>query len=367
MNRRTFLISTAAWAAALRSRPTSALRADASEQRLTQSLTNEGWRLFELTTHVHVQNASGVTRAWLPTPLVGMPYQQTLGDTYHAESGTSVMVENEEFDVLLTEWPSGAEPIVTMTSRVATRDHAIDLTTPRVPPPLDLSRFARFLAPTKLAPTDGIVKTSADEITHGAGTDLEKARAIYEWVVDHTFRDPQTRGCGIGDVRFMLETKNFGGKCADINALFVGLARAAGLPARDVYGIRLAPSKLGFKSLGLSSPDAAKAQHCRAEVYLVGYGWVPVDPADVRKVALEEPPGNLAPTHEKVRDARMRLFGAWEMNWVGFNTAQDVRLPRSADKPLGYFMYPQAETSNGRADSLSPETFRYEITVKEIT
>ena len=29
--------------------------------------------------------------------------------------------------------------------------------------------------------------------------------------------------------------------------------RAAGLPARDVYGIRVAPSQLGVKSLGTSS------------------------------------------------------------------------------------------------------------------
>ena len=48
------------------------------------------------------------------------------------------------------------------------------------------------------------------------------------------------RGCGVGDIRAMLETGNLGGKCADLNALFVGLARAAGIPARDVYGVRVA-------------------------------------------------------------------------------------------------------------------------------
>src|ERR671929_238751 len=91
-------------------------------------------------------------------------------------------------------------------------------------------------------------------------------------------------------------------------------SRAAGIPARDVYGLRVAPSSLGYRSLGLSSENATKAQHCRAEVYLTGFGWVPVDPADVRKVVLEEPPGGLAIDDERVVRARQRLFGSWEMN-----------------------------------------------------
>ncbi len=277
------------------------------------------------------------------------------------------MVESEDVDLLYAEWPAGADPILTLTSRVATRDVAVDLGTPRVPPPPDLSSFGRFLHATRLVPIDGIVKQTADGITRGAGTDIEKARAIYDWIVDNTFRDPNTRGCGTGDIRFMLETRNFGGKCADINALFVGLARAAGLPARAVYGLRIAPSRRGLKSLGLASDVATAGQHCRAEVYLVGFGWVPVDPADVRKVALEESPGHLPLTDPRVRDARSRLFGSWEMNWVAFNAAHDVALPKSAAKPLPYFMYPQAETANGRADSLDAETFRYDISVREVT
>src|SRR5690606_9962279 len=102
----------------------------------------------------------------------------------------------------------------------------------------------------------------------------------------------RVRGCGIGDIVSMLKTGNLGGKCADLNALFVGLARASGLPARDVYGLRVAPSKFGYRSLGAGTENVTRAQHCRAEVYISGLGWVPVDPADVRKVMLEEPPGN---------------------------------------------------------------------------
>jgi transglutaminase-like putative cysteine protease len=215
-------------------------------------------------------------------------------------------------------------------------------------------------------PTDGIVKTTADEITAGKKTDTEKARAIYEWIVENTFRNSKTRGCGTGDIRYMLESKDMGGKCADLNALYVGLARAAGLPARDVYGIRVAKSELGYKSLGPSSPNITKAQHCRAEVYLREHGWVPVDPADVRKIVLEEPPGNRPLDDDMVKAARSRLFGAWEMNWMAYNFAHDVALPGSKDGPIGFLMYPQAETEEGRLDCLDPDNFKYEIQAQEI-
>ena len=147
----------------------------------------------------------------------------------------------------------------------------------------------------------------------------------------------------------------------------MGLARAARLPARDVYGIRVAKSKWGYQSLGTSSEDVTKAQHCRAEVYIAGYGWVPVDPADVRKVILEEPPGNRPLEDETVKNLRTRLFGSWEMNWVAYNFGHDITLPRSAGAPISFLMYPQAETSNGRIDSLDPASFKYEITSREIT
>jgi transglutaminase-like putative cysteine protease len=165
----------------------------------------------------------------------------------------------------------------------------------------------------------------------------------------------------------MLQSKNLGGKCADLNALYVGLAHAAGLAARDAYGVRIAKSELGYKSLGLASDNASKAQHCRAEVYVNDFGWVPVDPADVRKVVLEEPPGNLALDHEMVRRARRRLFGAWEMNWIAYNFEHDVTLPGSNGAKLPYFMYPQGETAGGRLDSLDPNAFKYTITTKELT
>ena len=163
----------------------------------------------------------------------------------------------------------------------------------------------------------------------------------------------------------MLETGDLTGKCADLNALYVGLARAVGLPARDVYGIRVADSKFGYKSLGKSG-DITRAQHCRAEVWLAGFGWVAVDPADVRKVVLEEKPG-LTLKDDVVVAARDKLFGAWEMNWLAYNFAHDLKLPGSTGPTIPFLMYPQGENAAGRFDSLDPDHFRYKITSREIT
>ena len=335
-----------------------------------QETSPKAWRTFDVTTNVQVLKPSGTTRIWIPAALLNpTPFQKTLANDFKAEGGTAKLIENsaDSLGIIAAEFPSGVRPTLTVTSRISTRNFAVDLSAPGKRPKHDPAELKHFLQPTKLMPTDGIVKTTATEITKDSKTDVEKARAIYEWIVDNTFRNPKTRGCGLGDIRFMLESKDLGGKCADLNALYVGLARAAGLPARDVYGIRVAKSELGYKSLGASSEMVTKAQHCRAEVYLSGYGWIPVDPADVRKVVLEEPPGNRPLDDEMVKKARARLFGSWEMNWMAYNFAHDVALPGSSGAALGFLMYPQAETADGRLDPLDPDSFKYEITSREIT
>lgn len=336
---------------------------------LAQLRVPAAWRTFEVTTRVEVVKLEGATRVWVPAALtIDTPYQRTLDNLFNAGEGRARIARSQAdaLAVVVADYRAGVTPQLVVTSRVATRTHAVDLSVQGRAPRVEANALAHFLRPTKLLPTDGIVKLTANNITRGAKTDLEKARAIYEWVVENTFRDAKVQGCGVGDIRAMLESKNLGGKCADLNALYVGLARAAGIPARDVYGIRVAKSDLGYASLGAASSTVTRAQHCRAEVYLDGYGWVPVDPADVRKVALEEPPGNRPMTDAMVRSARERLFGAWEMNWMAFNFAHDVALPGSTGAPLAFLMYPQAETSAGRIDSLDPDRFRYEITAREI-
>jgi transglutaminase-like putative cysteine protease len=360
MNRREFLQSAVAVSAG----------AAFSKSLFAAEPAPANWRTFEVTTQVEVLKPSGATRIWAPLALLDeTPFQRTISNNFQCESGTAKKFENraDGLGLVAAEFASGAKPELTIVSRMATRNWELNLDAPGKARHADSVELDHCLQPTRLLPTNGIVRERAAQITQGANTDVEKARLIYEWIVENTYRNPKTRGCGVGDIRFMLQSGDLGGKCADLNALFVALARASGLPARDVYGIRVAKSELGYKSLGASSDIISKAQHCRAEVYLTEHGWTPVDPADVRKVMLEEPPGNRPIDDDMVKKARVRLFGSWEMNWVAYNYAHDVVLPGSTGGPIGFLMYPQAETGDGRIDSLDPDAFQYKITSREIT
>ncbi|MGH7966404.1 MAG: transglutaminase-like domain-containing protein [Candidatus Binatia bacterium] len=329
------------------------------------------WRTFEVTTRLAVTDVIGAVQAWVPVPLTSnTEYCQREPDRWTGNFTSAQVMQHDPYGtgMVFAQWAAGENaPVLEVTSRFRTRDRQVELNRkPNLRMREDQAVLAYFRQPSKLIRTDGVVAATAKGIVEKSQSEVGKARAIYEWIVDHTFRDPKVKGCGTGDIAAMLETRSLGGKCADLNALFVGLARAAGLPARDVYGIRCAASQ-EFKSLGRAD-DITSAQHCRAEVYLTGYGWVPVDPADVRKVVLEEnAPGVPLPLDDpKVQKARAKLFGAWEMNWLPYNYAHDVRLPHATGPELGFFMYPQAETAKGRKDSLDPKQFTYTITAKEI-
>jgi transglutaminase-like putative cysteine protease len=328
------------------------------------------WRTFEVITKVEFIDPLGAVRVWVPVPLLhNTDYFKREGDTWtgNFKAARSVQYDGYGTGLVFAEWlPTEKAPSLEIKSNFMTRDRQVDLNKkPDASIREDKAVLDYFRKPSKLIKTDGIVADTARGITQGKKSDVDKARAIYAWIVDNTFRDPKVRGCGIGDISTMLETGYLGGKCADLNALYVGLARAAGLPARDVYGVRCAASS-EFKSLG-KADDITGAQHCRAEVYLTGYGWVPVDPADVRKVVLEENPPELLPLDDpKVQRARAKLFGAWEMNWLPYNYSHDVKLPQSNGPEIGFLMYPQGETANGRKDSLDPKNFSYTIKTKEI-
>jgi transglutaminase-like putative cysteine protease len=328
------------------------------------------WRTFDVVTTVEVAAVKGVSRVWLPVPDVNSDYQKSLDNTWKGNADVARVVTDATSGVRMfyAEFsPSVSAPTVTLTSRVQTRNRAVDWEQPS-PGREDDSTLKTYLQPAELIPTDGIVRQTALAATQGAKTDYDKVRALYDWVVANAHREPKVKGCGVGDIKALLETQNMGGKCADLNALFVGMSRSLGIPARDVYGLRVAPSAFGYRELGANPASLKGAQHCRAEVYLKTHGWVAMDPADVLKVARQETPDWIKDnTHPLVSPVKKGLFGRWEGNWVGFNTGHDVRLPNSTRKQtLPFLMYPNGENADGPFDQLAPDAFRYTIVSREV-
>ncbi len=327
------------------------------------------WRTFEVTTRVDIAKPQGATRLWLPVPSINSEWQQSLESSYSSNGSARMEDDNATgARMLFVDFAADqAKPFVELTSRIRTRSRAQDWSQ-KTAVAEDAATLKYWTQPTDLLPLDGIVRTTAQEATRSAKTDLEKVQKIYDWIVTNTYREPKVRGCGEGDIKTMLETNNLGGKCADLNALFVGLCRGAGVPARDVYGLRVAPSAFGYRELGGNSASLKGAQHCRAEVYLKGYGWVGMDPADVAKVMRQETPEWIkSASNPLVAPVNKGLFGGWEGNWMAYNVAHDVVLPQSKGPKLGFLMYPVAETAAGRLDSYAPDDFKYQISAKELT
>ncbi len=315
-----------------------------------------GWRRYEMTTDVELPASEGPATLWLPVAQSAGGYQKSLGIDWNTSAPQASLMHDPVYNagLLRLGWTTQPTRQVRLVQTVAVRDRGAEGVR------AGLAEQQLYLQPTPDMPLDGIVRTTSERIVAGCVTPLEKVRAIYDWVVDNTFRDPNTPGCGMGHIRQMLETRSLGGKCADMSSLMVGLTRAAGIPAREVYGIRVDRSAQ-FPSLGASG-DISKAQHCRAEVHLADRGWMPVDPADVRKVVLQD---RLPLADPRVAALRERAFGNWEMNWVGYNTARDFSLPGST-QIAEFAMYPCSSTKAGQRDCLQPKQFRYAISARRV-
>ncbi|GFO65415.1 hypothetical protein GMPD_33340 [Geomonas paludis] len=194
------------------------------------------------------------------------------------------------------------------------------------------------------------VKALAHQITAGKKGTLGKARAVYDWVVDNTKRDPNVPGCGVGNVQATLAARS--GKCADISTLYVALARAAGVPAREVFGLRLGRP---------GQTDISNGHHCWAEFYLPGTGWVPVDPADVTKAVYEK-----KLTRAAAKPYREYYFGAVdEFRIVLQKGGRGIVFTEGNKEKVNYFMYPYAEADGKSLDYCRPETFAYTVKFRE--
>ncbi|MFZ2268652.1 MAG: transglutaminase domain-containing protein [Azonexus sp.] len=319
------------------------------------------WRTYEITTTFNLRN-SGHSKLWLPLPLnQDTLFQRTLGHSWEGNQNNSTMrrLPDGDLEVFHCEWRDSSDGKLQLKTLVTTADRHFDITKRTVAPERE-DILRRNLQASRLIPNEGLAYQLGERIIGRIKDPVAQAKAIYDWVVDNSIYDPALPPCGNGDVRRMLVNGQYVGRSTDINGLFVAICRAVGIPARCIYGLRVAPSRL-FRNLGLTSDDATRSQHVRAEFYIPGYGWIPVDPSDVRRaIALEF----LSDRDSKLSSLRKILFGVWEMNWIAFNVGSDITLPgKNTTQP--FLLLPQLETREGYRDVISTAT-PYTITTRRV-
>ncbi len=303
---------------------------------------------------------------WVPIPMELKGYQVVVSQKF---TGNADSIEVEKVGsvtgsvtMLHATWKKAVNPELHVVSILKIAEYRG--LSPNNSPENDPANIAPYLKATEHIQTDGIVSETAKKIVGKIKDPDQKALAIYNWIVENSTRDPQVRGCGLGDVKATLTVNNLSGKCADLNSLFVGLARAAKIPAREVFGIRVNTST-EFPSLGKLG-EVTKGQHCRAEYYSTKQkAWIPVDPADVRKAILEE---KLALDDPKIKILRAKFFGYWEGNWAVFNFGRDFKIPnKDSFISVNYFMYPLLTSPSLSPDGKDPKEVSYTITSNVLT
>ncbi len=282
-------------------------------------------RSFEFTYVTRIPELPGGARSariWIPLPQSG-PYQ-TISDLKIESPFAYTTHRDAEYgnEYVFLEAPAAkvAAPAEVRVHFQATRqEHWVALRAQPVAAKTGAGagELQRFLQPDRRVPLGGIIGELSEQQTRGIQDPVVKARAIYDYVIATMRYDKSGTGWGNGDAIWACTAKR--GNCTDFHSLFIGMVRAAGIPARFEIGFSLPEDQRGGTIAGY---------HCWAQFYVAPYGWIPVDASEGWK-------------HPEKKNY---FFGAHDDNRLQFSVGRDIRLdPPQQGEPLNYFIYPYAE------------------------
>lgn len=189
---------------------------------------------------------------------------------------------------------------------------------------------ARYLAPNRLIPIDGKIAAEARQVAGHIQNPLKQIRLLYDHIVSTVRYDKSGAGWGRGDALYACDIR--AGNCSDFHSLFIGEARALGIPARFIMGLPLAENK----------PEGIiPGYHCWGEFYLPEKGWCPVDASEASKFPIK----------------KEQFFCGLDANRIAFTTGRDIKLPQSNSEPLNFAIYPHVEIDGVAHDNVRTTFF----------
>lgn len=266
---------------------------------------------------------------WVPIPHDDQ--SQTISHL-RIDSSEPYHLATDSFGNRILSVESNKPPSVTVTFDCVRREHLRPAAPSRSGPDSaiesDPKELKHWLTPDRMVPLDDTIRKWAREVVTAAGayTDLEMARAIYDHVVSTVKYDKTGKGWGRGDIYYACDARR--GNCTDFHAIFIGYARALGIPARFSIGFPIPPER---------GQGVISGYHCWAEFYAKGIGWIPIDASEAAKNPAK----------------REYFFGTHDENRVEFTRGRDLKLaPLQSGDPLNYFVYPYAEVDGNPVETL---------------
>lgn len=279
-------------------------------------------RTFEVTYVGHVTDVPEDTkklRVWLPVPRDSEVQKIT---DLKVTGADGIRMTEEPLHgnrMAYVEIPSpGTSVDLTMTFTCEREEDRVDLGKLATDGTETGPRPTSFLEPSRLVVVNDRIRKLADEQTAGREGTLEKARALYDYVLEHMSYDKSGVGWGNGDTIYACDVGK--GNCTDFHSLFLSLCRAEGIASGFEIGLYL-PYERGLNA------DVG-GYHCWAFFRIPGKTWVPVDISEADK--------NPAKADY--------FFGGHTSNRVTLSVGRDLVLePAQAGDPLNYFLNPYAE------------------------
>jgi transglutaminase-like putative cysteine protease len=283
-------------------------------------------RKFKVTYVAHVKDVPAGTktlRLWFPVPQDTV--LQTISDVSFEGAAPKVGTEPKFGNKIAYVEIADPKPNVDVTMRFTgvRKELVTDLSKLGKDAPETDASTSAFMGEENVTIIDDQVRKTAAEVTAGKATTLEKARAIYDYVLGKMTYDKVAPGWGQGDTKRAFEVCK--GNCTDFHAMFMSLSRAAGIPAGFEIGLYL-PYQRDKKDEKLGG------YHCWSFFRIPGTTWVPVDISEAGRLKSDDP-------------AKAEyFFGSHTSNRVTLSVGREIVLePAQAGKPLNFFLNPYAE------------------------
>jgi transglutaminase-like putative cysteine protease len=269
----------------------------------------QGEDAFEFTYRVRLPEFAGTARLWLP--LAQSDDYQTV-DIVRIATPPDVrrIVDREHGNTVLflTAGPEDSGKTVEIQYRVRRVEQS--------PYPVAKATPHDHLAPERLVPNDAAFRDIAEDVVTGKATDLMRARALYDHVIDQIRYARFGSGWGQGDAVYACSAKS--GNCTDFHAYFIALARAVGIPARFAIGAAIPAER---------NDGGIDGYHCWAEFFADGRWW----PVDISEA-------------DKNSSLATYYFGHQPANCIEFSRGRDLVLdPGPASGPINFLAFPVLE------------------------